>query len=248
MSYRPKIRNDDGTLTDLPIEAETAVKLKASRNIGLSGVVSTPQSFNGTSAITIPITAVPTTLLTGVASIDTTGNAANADTVDGKHAHDFATAEQGRKADTALQYVPDASQSVKGITTLGSSSGAARYGVKDDVGLSNVSNERQYSANNLPPITRTGTIRITNIGLSNIVFLHITGSYEDCVTPLQLSILYILSSGSRYHTYVSASSLNIAVDMGYPTVFETKVGSTSQTTRVNQSFSVSAIDTVLIVL
>lgn len=78
MPYRPKIKNSDGTLTDLPLEAETAVKLKTSRSIGLSGVTATSQSFNGTSAITIPITAVPATLLTGMASIGTTGEAGSA--------------------------------------------------------------------------------------------------------------------------------------------------------------------------
>lgn len=78
MPYRPKIKNSDGTLTDLPLEAETAVKLKTSRSIGLSGVTATSQSFNGTSAITIPVTAVPATLLTGTASISTTGEAGSA--------------------------------------------------------------------------------------------------------------------------------------------------------------------------
>lgn len=78
MPYRPKIKNTDGTLTDLPLEAETAVKLKTSRSIGLSGVTATSQSFNGTKAITIPITAVPATLLTGTASVNTTGEAGSA--------------------------------------------------------------------------------------------------------------------------------------------------------------------------
>lgn len=78
MPFRPKIKNADGTLTDLPLESETAVKLKTSRSIGLSGVTATAQSFNGTSAITIPITAVPGTLLTGSTSISTSGNAGTA--------------------------------------------------------------------------------------------------------------------------------------------------------------------------
>jgi len=78
MPYRPKIKNSDGSLTDLPLEAETTVKLKTSRSIGLSGVTATSQSFNGTSAITIPVTAVPASLLTGTASISTTGEAGSA--------------------------------------------------------------------------------------------------------------------------------------------------------------------------
>lgn len=78
MPYRPTIKNSDGTLTDLPLEAETAVKLKTARSISLSGVTATAQSFNGSSNITIPITAVPGTLLTGSTSISTTGNAGTA--------------------------------------------------------------------------------------------------------------------------------------------------------------------------
>lgn len=81
MAFRPKIKNADGSLKDLPLAAETAeiaTKLKNSRSIGLSGVKATAQPFNGTSAITIPVTEVPATLLTGTASISTTGNAATA--------------------------------------------------------------------------------------------------------------------------------------------------------------------------
>ena len=80
MPYRPNIKNADGSLSDLPLEAETTVRLKTSRSIGLSGVTATSQSFNGSSAITIPVTAVPATLLTGTASINTTGNATTATT------------------------------------------------------------------------------------------------------------------------------------------------------------------------
>lgn len=66
MPYRPKIKNTNGTLTDLPIEAETAVKLKTARTIGLSGVTATAKSFDGSGNVTIPVTAVPATLLTGL--------------------------------------------------------------------------------------------------------------------------------------------------------------------------------------
>lgn len=65
MPYRPKIKNTNGTLTDLPIEAETAVKLKNARTIGLSGVTATAKSFDGSGNITIPITGVPASLITG---------------------------------------------------------------------------------------------------------------------------------------------------------------------------------------
>lgn len=84
MAYRPNIKNADGTLTDLPLAAETAVdsinatKLKTARTIGLSGVSANAQSFDGTSAVTIPITSIPAALLTGTGNINITGNAATA--------------------------------------------------------------------------------------------------------------------------------------------------------------------------
>ncbi|MBR0189456.1 MAG: hypothetical protein IJQ23_03615 [Clostridia bacterium] len=78
MPYRPNYRDSNGNLVDLPIEAETAVKLKTARTIGLSGVTATAKSFNGTGNITIPITSIPGSLLTGTVSTDTTGNAATA--------------------------------------------------------------------------------------------------------------------------------------------------------------------------
>lgn len=53
--------------------------------------------------------------------------------------------------ETAVQGVPDATTTVKGIMTLGADGGAARYGNKSDVGLGNVDNVKQYSASNPPP-------------------------------------------------------------------------------------------------
>ena len=46
--------------------ATTATTLQTARTIGLSGVTATTASFNGSANITIPITAVPTSLLTGI--------------------------------------------------------------------------------------------------------------------------------------------------------------------------------------
>jgi hypothetical protein len=58
--------------------AASATKLATARNIGLSGVTATAQSFNGSAAVTIPITAIPASLLTGTVALDSTGNAASA--------------------------------------------------------------------------------------------------------------------------------------------------------------------------
>ncbi|WP_294203152.1 hypothetical protein [uncultured Chryseobacterium sp.] len=54
----------------------SATKWATGRTIALSGVTATTQTIDGTTNITIPITAVPATLLTGIASINTTGSAA----------------------------------------------------------------------------------------------------------------------------------------------------------------------------
>jgi hypothetical protein len=55
-----------GTVTaSLSGNATTATTLQTARTIGMSGVTATATSFNGSANITIPVTAVPATLLTG---------------------------------------------------------------------------------------------------------------------------------------------------------------------------------------
>ena len=59
--------------------AGTATKLQTARTIGLSGAATgTATSFNGTANITIPVTSLDASKLTGTASINTTGNARTA--------------------------------------------------------------------------------------------------------------------------------------------------------------------------
>jgi hypothetical protein len=54
----------------------SATKWTAARNITLSGITATTQTIDGSGNVTIPVTAVPATLLTGTAAINTTGSAA----------------------------------------------------------------------------------------------------------------------------------------------------------------------------
>lgn len=61
---------------DTATKATSADKLTTARTIGVSGVTGTAQSFDGSKNIVIPITAVPATLLTGTAKVNTTGSAA----------------------------------------------------------------------------------------------------------------------------------------------------------------------------
>lgn len=54
----------------------SATKWSTARTITITGVTATSQTIDGTGNISIPITAIPATLLTGTASINTTGSAA----------------------------------------------------------------------------------------------------------------------------------------------------------------------------
>ena len=54
----------------------SATKWSTGRTITITGVTATSQTIDGTGNISIPITAIPATLLTGTASINTTGSAA----------------------------------------------------------------------------------------------------------------------------------------------------------------------------
>ena len=67
--------------------AGTATRLQTARTIGLSGAATgTATSFNGTANITIPVTSLDASKLTGTASINTTGNANTSTTCTGNAA------------------------------------------------------------------------------------------------------------------------------------------------------------------
>ncbi len=69
------LSNVDNT-ADAAKSVLSATKWTTQRTITLSGVTATVQTIDGTGNVTIPITAVPATLLTGTAAINTTGSAA----------------------------------------------------------------------------------------------------------------------------------------------------------------------------
>jgi hypothetical protein len=69
------LSNADNT-ADAAKNVLSATKWTTQRTITLSGVTATVQTIDGTGNVTIPITAVPATLLTGTAAINTTGSAA----------------------------------------------------------------------------------------------------------------------------------------------------------------------------
>ncbi|WP_415326995.1 hypothetical protein [Chryseobacterium sp. MMS23-Vi53] len=69
------LSNVDNT-ADAAKNVLSATKWATARTISLSGVTATAQTIDGSGNVTIPITAVPATLLTGTAAINTTGSAA----------------------------------------------------------------------------------------------------------------------------------------------------------------------------
>ena len=84
MRYLGKITDNKDLTTkeyvdsaDTTGNAATATKWADTITITLSGVTATAQSMDGSSSITIPITAIPYSLITGLATVATTGAAAN---------------------------------------------------------------------------------------------------------------------------------------------------------------------------
>ena len=59
--------------TSVSGNAGTATKLKSAVSIGLSGVTATAQEFDGSGNVTIPITAVPASIVSGLATVATSG-------------------------------------------------------------------------------------------------------------------------------------------------------------------------------
>jgi hypothetical protein len=69
------LANADNT-ADSAKSVLSATKWTTARSISLSGVTATAQTIDGSGNVAIPVTAVPATLLTGTAAINTTGSAA----------------------------------------------------------------------------------------------------------------------------------------------------------------------------
>ena len=124
--------------SDITGNAATATILSTARNIDITGVTATAQSFDGSGDIAIEVTAVPSSLLTGTVSdarlpasisSDITGNAATATTATNITAVannstnetvyitfvDGATGTQGIETDTALSYNPSSNTLTAGV-------------------------------------------------------------------------------------------------------------------------------------
>lgn len=198
MSFRPKIKNLDGTYTDFPLAAETTVKLKNSRSIGLSGVVATAKNFDGTSDITIPITDVPGSLLSGSTSISTSGNAATATLF----------------SNMWIEFTPSSSLLAFGVYLVkvdiaDNSSGIGNYGtVITDVitMLSNSAEEYEYRSYDYP---------------SGPLHMYVANDYEATLyRSARIKVVNHTAQGFRLNLYVSillgSASSDISGNQLYP--------------------------------
>lgn len=112
--------------------ANTATTLATARSIGLSGVTATAQNFDGSGNISIPITAIPASLLTGtIADARISGSYTGLTNITGSGTATFGTFSGSGASLTALNAsqltsgtVPDAriSGAYTGITTLSTTS------------------------------------------------------------------------------------------------------------------------------
>jgi len=106
--------NADNT-ADVTKNVLSATKWTTPRTITLSGVTATNQTIDGSGNVTIPVTAVPATLLSGTAAINTTGSAAKLTTARTISA----------TGDAAWTTTFDGSQNVTSALTLASTGVAA---------------------------------------------------------------------------------------------------------------------------
>lgn len=101
----------------------TATALATARTIALSGgATGTATSFNGTADITIPVTSLDATKLSGTATISTTGNADTADKATGDSDGNNIKSTYLKQADASTTYVKQTSADyVKSISSMGTS-------------------------------------------------------------------------------------------------------------------------------
>ncbi len=185
--------------------AATATALATGRNIDLTGVTATAQSFDGTGDISIPVTAVPASLLTGTisdarlpASIssDITGNAASADSatsagsaVQAENADRLDNISSGSflRSDAADAFSGklDATGTIEfaGGTTFDPSGGGTGTDTATDVGIALKSGTRIVGTNdgyirNLLDWTSGSTLQIGQSGTALIDHVKIFGGAQ----------------------------------------------------------------------
>ena len=167
--------------TSVSGNAGTATKLQTARKIGLSGVTATAQDFDGSKAITIPITAVPASIVTGLAAVATSGaygDLSDTPTIPSASG----TTDTPKAAGTAAVGISDAYARADHVhpiqtTVSGNAGSATKLQTARKIGLSGVTATAQSfdgSGDITIPITAVPASVVT--GLAKVAT---SGSYSD---------------------------------------------------------------------
>ena len=151
--------------------APISTKLETARNINLSGVTATAQPFDGTADITIPVTAVPVDLLTGVLPLTKGGTGAT--TADGVLTNLGITATIAE-----LNYVDGVTSNIQ--EQLNSKAAINHASADTSYGVGSASNYGHVKAATDAPLVASGS---GNVGTDNGLYAR-----ADHVHPEQLNI------------------------------------------------------------
>lgn len=151
--------------------APVSTKLETARNINLSGVTATAQPFDGTADITIPVTAVPVDLLTGVLPLTKGGTGAT--TADGVLTNLGITATIAE-----LNYVDGVTSNIQ--EQLNSKAAINHASADTSYGVGSASNYGHVKAATNAPLVASGS---GNVGTDNGLYAR-----ADHVHPEQLNI------------------------------------------------------------
>ena len=151
--------------------APISTKLETARNINLSGVTATAQPFDGTADITIPVTAVPVDLLTGVLPLTKGGTGAT--TADGVLTNLGITATIAE-----LNYVDGVTSNIQ--EQLNSKAAINHASADTSYGVGSATNYGHVKAATDVPLVASGS---GNVGTDNGLYAR-----ADHVHPEQLNI------------------------------------------------------------
>ena len=151
--------------------APISTKLETARNINLSGVTATAQPFDGTADITIPVTAVPVDLLTGVLPLTKGGTGAT--TADGVLTNLGITATIAE-----LNYVDGVTSNIQ--EQLNSKAAINHASADTSYGVGSATNYGHVKAATDAPLVASGS---GNVGTDNGLYAR-----ADHVHPEQLNI------------------------------------------------------------
>lgn len=193
--------------------AATATVLQTARTIGVSGVTGTAQSFNGSANIVIPITAVPTSLLTGtVPDARISGSYTGLTNLTGTGTVDFSRF-LGNAADTVAApsfswtgdldtgiYQPAADQ-------IGFATGGVSRGVFDSAGLDSLRVRTTGTGNDF----HIGGVEIRGNGTTDTVYptlgFHQPNKYAASIQLRGASDFRFYAQGAAAYANVTAGNV-----------------------------------------